>query len=101
MNLLQRLKARLGLEGGDRDDLLQDLLLQAVSYAEAYTGRDFLPKGLLDGAVLELAAGAYHRLGIEGEASHTEGGVSMVIDGLPEHLRKILDLYRVAKVGRA
>lgn len=99
MNLRQRLQARLGLEGEGREDLLQDLLLQAVSYAEAYTGRDFLPKGLLEGAVLELAAGAYNRLGLEGEASHAEGGLSMALEGLPEHLRRLLDLYRVAKAG--
>lgn len=99
MNLLQRLKRRLVLEGESRDDLLSDLLLEAASYAEAYTGRDFLPKGLLDGVVVELAAGAYNRLGIEGESSHAEGGVSAAIQGLPEHLRLVLDLYRVAKVG--
>ena len=96
--MLDRLKRRLSLEGSDKDELLDDLLEASENWVKGYTGRIRRPL-LLDGVVIELAAGAYNRLGIEGEASHSEGGVSMSLDGLPKHLATLLDMYRLAKVG--
>jgi len=96
--MLERLKRRLSLTESDKDELLEDLLDASEGWVKGYTGRTRRPL-LLDGVVVELAAGAYNRLGLEGEDSHSEGGVSMRLDGLPKHLATLLDMYRLAKVG--
>lgn len=98
MELLERLKRRLGVTDENKDDLLGDLLLEAEGYALAYTGRDFLPR-MLDGPLVELAATRYNLLGLEGSSSHSEGGISGAFEGLPKHLKLLLDMYRLAKVG--
>jgi len=96
--MLDLLKRRLSLTESDKDELLEDLLEASEGWVKGYTGRTRRPL-LLDGVVVELAAGAYNRLGLEGEGSHSEGGVSMRLDGLPKHLATLLDMYRLAKVG--
>lgn len=100
--MLGRLKRRLGpVAAAASDLLLQDLLEDATAYCLAYTGRKTLPRGLLDSVIVELAAGAYLHLGTEGESSHSEGGISFSYEGLPNHLRDILNGYRLGKVGGA
>lgn len=94
---LARLKRRLQLTSDEKDELLQDLLEDAKNLVKGCTGRKTLPV-LLDGVIVELAAGVYNHLGLEGETSHSEGGVSQGIDGLPKHLKSMLDMYRIGKV---
>lgn len=98
MEQLDKLKRRLNVTQ-DRDCLLFDLLLEAQEYVKGYTGRRTLPVNALDGVIVELAAGSYNRLGLESSTSHSQGGVSDTFEGLPGHLKKLLDMYRVAKVG--
>ena len=71
--MLERLKRRLELAGNDRDALLGDLLEEAEQYILGYTGRRVLPMAL-EGAVIETAAASFRLLGLEGAASHAEGG---------------------------
>ena len=96
--MLERLKLRLEITTNNRDALLNDLLLDAESYIQGYTGRHRLPI-LLQGMVVEMAAGAFNRLGAEGEASHNEGGVSVTLQDMPKRMTRLLDMYRLAKVG--
>ena len=49
--------------------------------------------------MVELAAASYNLLGLEGAASHAEGGVSATVDLLPKQMKAQLDMYRIAKVG--
>ncbi|MEA5016125.1 MAG: phage head-tail connector protein [Candidatus Limiplasma sp.] len=98
--LLARLKRRLNLTEAAKDNLLGDLLQDAQAYIKGYTGRTALPQAL-DGVIVELAAGSYNLLGLEGASSASMGGVSGTYEGLPKHLQKVLDMYRVAKVGGA
>ena len=98
--IMERIKRRLTITSDDKDALLADLLEDAESYIKAYTGRARMPAMLAPVAV-ELAAGAYNRLGIEGETMHSEGGISMNVTGLPKHLRDVLNNYRMGKVGDA
>lgn len=97
---LEKLKRRLAIpsENTNRDTLLNDLLEDAQQQILTYTGRATLPASLAS-AQVELAAGAYYRLGVEGQSSHGEGGVSANYEGLPAHIRKQLDMLRVGKVG--
>ena len=91
------LRRRLGTDDDAGDELFIDLLCDAENYVLGYTGRSAVPEAL-SGAVVELAAISYNRLGMQGESAHGEGGVSMSMEGLPAQLRALLDRYRVAKV---
>ena len=96
--MLERLKRRLELVGNDRDELLGDLLEEAEQYILGYTGRRVLPMAL-EGAVIETAAASFRLLGLEGAASHAEGGVSATVDLLPKQMKAQLEMSRIAKVG--
>jgi len=95
---LDKLKRRLGIDENAKDGLLNDLLADAQAFTQDYTGRVTLPQGA-EGVLVELACIAYNRLGMEGQSSHSEGGVSASVDGLPGMLKARLDRLRVAKVG--
>jgi len=90
------LKRRLGLSA-EQDPLLSDLLSDAEMYVMAYTGRAAVPTPL-EGTVVELAAMQYARLGLQGESSHQEGGVSITVDSLPDSIRQVLNRHRLARV---
>lgn len=98
--LLEKLKRRIGPMLAVEEETLQDLLDDAESYMKAYTGRAVLPVPLAS-VIVEIAAGAYNRLGLEGQTSHSEGAVSGTYEGMPIHLRQLMDMYRVGKVGGA
>ncbi len=92
--MLEKLKRR--IPDADDDALLNDLLVAAEAAILAYTGREAVPEAL-EGVQIELAAMAYNRMGMEGERSHSEGGVSRSAEGLPELLRRQMNPYRLAK----
>lgn len=96
MDKLAVLKRRLSLTA-EQDALLGDLLSDAEMYVVAYTGRAAVPAAL-EGTVVELAAIQYARLGLEGESSHQEGGVSITVDSLPDSIRQVLNRHRLARV---
>lgn len=95
---LEKLKRRLNVTDTDRDALLGDLLEDAEAFVLGYTGRKIMLEEL-KGVVVELAAASYNLLGLEGAASHAEGGVSATVDLLPKQMKAQLDMYRIAKVG--
>ena len=96
MDKLTVLKRRLSLNA-EQDALLSDLLSDAEMYVTAYTGRAAVP-AVLEGTVVELAAMQYARLGLQGESSHQEGGVSITVDSLPDSIRQVLNRHRLARV---
>jgi len=96
--LLDKLKRRLKITGTDSDALLTDMIEDAENYVKGYTGRDAVP-ALCTPAVLDLAAGAYNQLGLEGEKSHSEGGISVSLEALPEHMKQLLNRYRIGVVS--
>lgn len=96
MDAMERLRARLPDADGA---LLESLLADACSAICAYTRRSALPDVLV-GAQVELAVIYYNRQGIEGESSHSEGGVSRGMDALPEGVMAQLRPYRLAVAGR-
>ncbi len=92
--MLAKLKRRLP-DAAD-DALLNDLLEQAGAFIRAYTRRNEIPEGLED-AQIHIAAILFNRMGMEGEISHNEGGVSRTAEMLPEDVKKWLNPWRVAK----
>lgn len=92
--MLARLKRR--LPDAQDDALLKDLLDEAEAFLCAYTRRDALPAGLED-AQVRVAAVLFNRMGMEGEVSHSEGGVSRTAEMLPEDLKRWLNGWRVAR----
>lgn len=97
MTAKERLAARLD---GAADAVLEAVLEDAQGMILAYTGRTALPMAL-ETAQVQLAAVLYNRMGTEGESSHSEGGVSRTMEGLPEDIRRQIAPYRLARVVSA
>jgi hypothetical protein len=95
--LMDRLKERLEIDGDDEDQLLNDLLEESNAAACAVADTTELP-ATHQFLVVRMAAAEYRQLGLEGEKSHSEGGVSHGIDLLPEHLQDMLKALRPARV---
>ena len=92
MTQLEKLKVRL-------PDAEESLLNQFLEDSEAdildYTNRNvLLPK--MEGLQRELAIIYYNRLGSEGEASRSEGGISVSYE-MPESIKSRLKSYRRLK----
>jgi hypothetical protein len=94
---IARVKRRLSLTGVTYDALLSDMVADAESMILAYTGQDVMPDAL-NGAWTDIAVMLYNRTGLEGKASHSEGGVSISVDTLPAALKGQLDNWRVCRV---
>ena len=92
--MLARLKRRLP-DAAD-ETLLSDLLDEAGAFLRAYTFRREVPEAL-EPAQIQVAAILYNRLGMEGESSHGEGGVTRTAALLPEDLKRWLNGWRVAR----
>lgn len=76
--------------------LLVSLLEEAAAQIKAMTGREEVPPAL-SFAQIKLATIAYNRMGVEGQNSHSEGGVSAGLDSYPEALQREINAFRVAK----
>ena len=97
--MLTRLKARLPeIMDASQDTLLNELLTGAQDWVLAWTGRDSLPDGC-ETAVVQFAVIAYHRMGMEGERHHSEGGITADITSIPEEIKALLRPWRIAKAG--
>lgn len=92
--MLERLKRRLP-DAAD-DALLIDLIEDAGRAICAYTCRESVPAAL-EGAQLMLAAVYFNRMGMEGETSHSEGGVSRAAQLMPEDIAVQLRPWRLAR----
>lgn len=97
--MLDKLKIRLGIELSDtsQDSLLNLLLEDAANEILDYCNRELiLPK--MEGLQRELAITYYNRQGTEGEASHSEGGISVSYSTeIPENIKSRLNAYRLLK----
>ncbi|MBQ4090409.1 MAG: phage head-tail connector protein [Clostridia bacterium] len=94
--MLERLRRRLPDAEAVDDDLLLDLLDEAMRFVCAYTLRKRIPEAL-EGVCVELAAIFFNRMGMEGETSHNEGGVSRTVQALPEDIAASLRPWRLAR----
>lgn len=92
---LQALKLRLPDTSESENELLSSLLDEAEAAILAMTGRAELPSAL-EFIQIKLAAIYYNRMGIEGESGHSEGGVSVTVDAMPDDIRRTINPYRLA-----
>ena len=81
------------------EEELTQLAAEAEGMLLAYTGRMMLPCALLT-ARNQLAVVLYNRRGIEGQTTHSEGGVSRSMEGIPREILLQAAPYRLAKVVR-
>ncbi|MNC71250.1 Phage gp6-like head-tail connector protein [compost metagenome] len=77
--------------------MLTVLLEDAEADVLGWTNRQTLPIGL-DPTVRQLVIIRYNKMGIEGETSHSEGGVSRAFADLPDDLQRTISQYRLLKV---
>lgn len=98
MTQIEKLKLRLG---EDVDENLLELLLEdAESEILDYTNRTALTDKM-EGLQRELAIIYYNRQGSEGEASRSEGGISVSYSTeIPERIKSRLTAYRLLKMVR-
>ena len=91
--------ARIQTMTGCTDTALLTILYEdAVSQILAYTHRKKLPDALQKTA-RDIAVMAYNRMGTEGEASRSGAGESDNFEELPASVYKVLDSFRLARVG--
>ena len=95
MAQLEKLKIRLGISDNSEDALLNMLLEDAEGEILDFCNRDILPD---KAQVLqrELAINYYNRIGSEGEASRSEGGISVSYE-MPQSIKDRLKSYRRLK----
>lgn len=98
MTAFERMKARLP----DADnDLCECLLEDARDAILAYIGpgaKEIPP--VLVGDQVQIALSLYNRIGVEGERSHSEGGVSFTVDDWPAGFERRAAMFRRGVVGR-
>ncbi|SHH56181.1 phage head-tail connector protein [Sporanaerobacter acetigenes] len=90
MEQLDRLKIKLGVSLGDTDEdnLLNLYLEDAENEILELTHLDKIPSNLLS-TQIDLAIIMYNKQGIEGQTSHSEGGISRSFEeGIPESIMK-------------
>lgn len=79
------------------DDLAKLLLEQSEQTLLNETRRTILPAALFS-CQIDLAVIMYNRLGTEGEAGRSEGGISVTFMDMPAHIQDIISSQRIARV---
>lgn len=98
MTQLEKIKIRLEIKNTNQDDLLNMLLEDAEGEILDFCNRDKLPIKA-ESLQRELAIIYYNRLGSEGEASRSEGGVSVSYSTeIPENIKNRLVAFRRLKL---
>lgn len=95
--VIARLKNLIPSEEWD-DNLMSQLVDDAEDWVLAYCHRTQIPDTLIR-TIGDLATVAFNRLGTEGDQSRSEAGESYNFETAPAYIFKILDKYRIARVG--
>ncbi|REK69338.1 phage head-tail connector protein [Paenibacillus paeoniae] len=99
MTQLNKLKLMLDIAADDasEDTGLTLLLDDAESDILIWTNRRVLPSAL-ESAQRQVAVIRYNKQGVEGQTSHSEGGISRSFDDLPTGLQNVILGQRLAKL---
>ncbi len=98
MTQLEKLRFQIGIDGTAQDTLLQLLLDDAASDLLTWCNRISLPAAL-EPTQRQIAIIRYNTMGVEGQTSHSEGGVSRSFEELPMSIRNIVGQFRLMKVA--
>ncbi len=92
--MIKNMKIKLGLKNNKDDDLLLLYLDDAKTYILDYCNIKKLNEKL-ERVAIEIAIIYYNKNGVEGQLSHSEGGISRsYTDDLPKRIVKILKSER-------
>lgn len=96
---LDKFKIALGITGELKDSELSLILEDAENDVIVWTNRKTLPVQL-QSVVRQIAVIRYNMQGIEGQSSHSEGGVSRSFNELPASVQNTLVQFRLLKAAR-
>ena len=99
MTQLQKLRIQLGIKTIEEDDSLQLILDDVKDDILIWTNRATLPV-TLESTQRQIAVIRYNMQGIEGQTSHSEGGISRSFDLLPQSIQNTLNQNRLLKAAR-
>ncbi len=92
--MLRNLKLKLGIKSNDEDGLLNIYLDDARDYIKSYCNLTETTDRL-DRVAVDMAVIYYNKNGVEGQISHSEGGISRgYTDGLPKEIVSVLKSER-------
>lgn len=86
------------LTGESDEELLSLLLITAEEKLLELTNRTRMIQKLT-AAKRDLAVIAYNRLGMEGESSRSQGGISSAFIEIPKGIEEVIRANRIARVG--
>lgn len=96
---LDKVKISLGIKDELQDEEILLLVEDTENDVLIWTNRTTLPTALLS-VVRQIAIIRYNMQGIEGQTSHSEGGVSRSFDELPKSVVDTLVQFRLLKAAR-
>lgn len=96
---LDKLKIILGIKDESDDDNLSLILEDAQNDVLIWTNRVEIPP-LLESTVRQICVIRYNMQGVEGQSSHSEGGISRSFDDLPQSIQKTINQSRLLKAAR-
>lgn len=97
LSRLEKIQALLGSSSLEQEALLSVLLEDAEADVLTWTNRQEIPPGL-ESTIRQLVIMRFNKVGIEGQSSHSEGGVSRSFVDLPADLQRTISHYRLLKV---
>lgn len=96
---VEKLKISLGIKDETQNDVLNLLLEDVEADLLGWTNRVTLPS-TLESTQRQIAVIRYNMQGVEGQTSHSEGGVSRSFDDLPQSIQNTINQYRLLKAAR-
>ncbi|MEG0451278.1 MAG: phage head-tail connector protein [Lysinibacillus sp.] len=96
---LDKLKIPLGIKDDLQDDLLQLFLDDARDDILTWTNRKDIPIAL-ESVQRQIATIRYNMQGVEGQSSHSEGGISRSFESLPQSIQNTINQSRLLKAAR-
>ncbi len=97
--LLDKFKITLGIKNESKDDELNLILEDVKDDVLIWTNRKELPE-VLNSVVRQIGVIRYNMQGVEGQTSHSEGGISLSFDDLPQSIQNTIIQYRLLKATR-
>lgn len=99
MTPLEKLKLQLDITDDTQDARLELALSDIEADILTWTNRVELPPSL-ESIQRQIAVIQYNKQGIEGQTSHSEGGISRSFEDLPQSIQNAINQKRLAKLVR-